>query len=893
MKAGIGILLIFSLVIVCVSAAAGAVRIVSEDKPVVVGFGQEHEFQFDQTSPANTTVLLKIKSRMDFTSLGGSMHFLKMFLNGKEIKPTKGRLISRLMNKPLESPVAEGLSYNWYSEKNGWNVLYAPDFQSAYAGKYYVDDPYVYVLDITDMVNPIAENRLKVANTAAPDFVSTYGLNNKLDLVVGLLELDSRSGKSPTMDFKESELVNIINRGTPAAEPAKYKGEVKPGGGIVLRVGKNSYSISSSFSYPDAGFNHLVAGNVSGDNQKGFKVSAKGNTVIARGRNYSISRKVVFLPQRIEVSDSIRNLNTAQALGLCVKHELDLSKLTDAPIRLAGNPDASFSEYHSYGNPSVHVLIPDGGLGMLVEDDVFRHQVKLYAVSDVKAQAPVAGIRTDMLRLAPGETYTLKWSVYLVAGPDYYDFINLVRKDWGANYTALGPWRWGFMNEKNLSVGEVRDIIKKQGIKYYIESDWALWKPDTRIAMGTDVFSKYWEPYRQSRIDTLEKLRKASPDIKTFWYFNSRRETADDTLTRFKDSLMTDAAGNPFQTYWQNCGATNPSYTMIPTLKNSFGKAMLQTARRYLDDIKLDGIYWDEVEGMMFNSIHYSFGMYDGHSCLLDPDTWRIQREVGILPLLEKDFYREVARIVHSRGKILLGNGPTGFKTTLQDKVQRMTEIQHNDVYGYEGNLQTPLGYTSWSNNWDDMVHALEQAMLPAVCLTTVLPHDISQYLFPFTPIELHSGYLLGKERIVAVHSGRYGWQNNQSLVSVHHFDALGKLTNLDFPTTINARASTKVTLKTKEAIVLERLPVIFVPAKQSTASVSKVSYSSEGISVTIVAPRGGVLKVFDGTYKLINGSVVNAAVNGKPIKAKVAGKSLKVDVPRSMEECTVKIGKI
>ena len=86
--------------------------------------------------------------------------------------------------------------------------------------------------------------------------------------------------------------------------------------------------------------------------------------------------------------------------------------LRDPAVRLAGNPDPAVSQYHAPANPSVHVSLPDQGLGLLAEDDVFRNQVQLYCGTE---PASSAGLRTEMLSLAPGESYTLRWSIWPVA----------------------------------------------------------------------------------------------------------------------------------------------------------------------------------------------------------------------------------------------------------------------------------------------------------------------------------------------------------------------------------------------------------------------------------------------------------------------------------------------
>jgi hypothetical protein len=47
-------------------------------------------------------------------------------------------------------------------------------------------------------------------------------------------------------------------------------------------------------------------------------------------------------------------------------------------------------------------------------------------------------------------------------------------------------------------------------------------------------------------------------------------------------------------------------------------------------------------------------------------------------------------------------------------------------------------------------------------------------YMFPITPMELHEGYILGKERIITKASGLYGWGDN-SAHEVHLFNDQGE----------------------------------------------------------------------------------------------------------------------
>ena len=46
-----------------------------------------------------------------------------------------------------------------------------------------------------------------------------------------------------------------------------------------------------------------------------------------------------------------------------------------------------------------------------------------------------------------------------------------------------------------------------------------------------------------------------------------------------------------------------------------------------------------------------------------------------------------------------------------------------------------------------------------------------------FTPLELHSGYVIGKERIITKRSGLFGW-GDDSQFEVHIYDRVGRKTD-------------------------------------------------------------------------------------------------------------------
>ena len=860
--------------------------------PIGIPLGQTQTFDLGKITKSGT-VLLTISSRMDSTGLGGSNMMMQLRLNGHEIEPAISRTAVRMVNKPMNSPVTAGVSGDWYSEKlGGWRVLYAPDFTSALRQKFYADNPYTIVLDVTDLIKFGADNHLEIINTAK-DTVTKY-TGKKGDLVIGKLAIETSTPPSPMMQTLPDNKP-IINRGEPAAGAATYQGEILPGGGFVVRTGKSTFRFNSAFSFPNAGFNSLNAGSVSSiPNQKSWdvKVDSKSNQVFAQCDDYKIHRTVKFEKTHVEIEDAITNLHSDEPLGLAVRDEMPLDLQPYNPtysspeIRLAGNPDPKVNDYYAPVNPSVHIRFPDSGIGIIAEDDVFRNQARLYTHPGYKSTSSVAGIKTEMLRLAPSETYTLRWAVYPVAGPDYYDFINLVSDDWKANFTTPGAWWWGFLPDTvlEMSVPELHEFLVHNGIHYAnFDGGWIdRQNENPRLGFGTGVYDDYWISYRKRIRAATEKLHQALPGIKVLGYYDVQQDSSENVATQYTDSFITDVHGKPQFGEWPFAGHPSTTfYSTIPTLQNSFGKAALDVAQKYMDDMKLDGLYWDEMDNNTYGRPRVSYNNFDGHSCQLDPKTWTIVNEIGIAPLSSASFRRAVISAIQRRGGTILGNTPTGNLEELHTGIYRMVEIQNNDVNHYQGNLETPLGYIGTHNKWPDILRTLNFAMLPVVIMPrdkrdgtivyTNLTSDILPHLFPFTPIELHAGYLLGKERIIATHDGNYGWQDDMSLAICRVFDNNGNLTKRHFSTHLTQSSTrTKVLLGENDAVVLEKIPARFLstlpmdtPDHKSDykADIEVTQYDSTKTEMHINAPSGGILILSDGTFSMKPGQKLKLTI--------------------------------
>ena len=892
--------LILGIVLFCLIGTSRADEIHVNASPVSIPITQSQSFTFGSIPQMGNTVLLKITSRIDSKTLAGSSGFMKIELNGHEILPAKNRTAMRLVNKPLNSPVTPDVSAPWFETRaNAWRVVYAPDFKAATTQKFYADNPYLLVLDVTDLINPVAENRLTITNTATSVIQKYTGTD--ASLIVGALDVETKNVPSIMMttsrDFKP-----VINHGEPAAGASSYQGKILPGGGFELNVGKSTFKFSSAFSFPNAGFNILNAGEIDKTGQKNWrvKVDTKTNHVIAQGDDYRIERAIKFEKTHAEIVDTITNLHKNAPLGMAVRDELDLNGIRNSQIRLAGNPDPSANDYFAPGNPSVHVRLANSGIGMIAEDDVLRNQALLYTRVGEKNSSPVAGIRTEMLRLAPGETYSLRWAVYPVAGADYFDFVNLVRNDWGSNFTTTGACWWASSPDQmlNMSLENLRETLLHNGIRQVeVTGSWVDHKQDPKdpnapkiLGFGTGVMEPYFADYRHRVREAVAKIHQAVPNVQVLGYFDTQRDSSENSQQKFADSALIAADGKQMYANWNNMYSN--SYNVVPTLQNSFGKAALETVKRYLSDMNLDGVYWDEMEIAGYDSPLLSYKVFDGHTCQLDPKTWTIKRQVGISALATKQFRLAVINAVKAKGGVLLGNGPSGELEELHTQTPHMIEIQHNDSWSYQGNLETPLGFTAGGYDWKNFLRAFNQAMLPITTLPYDAklqqyryPHDIMPFVFPFTPIELHAGYLLGKERIIVTHSGNYGWSGQKVLSLSHHFDENGKLLETHFPIKITrAEARTNVDLKDNEAAVLEKIPITFAPSAkvlspQWNAAVKVNQYNAAGIALNIDAPDGGVLTIKKGIFAFDNKPQNSIQLNGNKI-VKVTNNALEIPLP-------------
>ena len=234
-------------------AWADATQFVQRD--IHIPKGESRVFELGVLPNRDSTILLDITARLDMDHLCGSNTVMKLSMNGKVANGYKSRLLPRIINKNLISPVTSETRHSWF-EYQAWRVPYAPDFESALALSYYEGNPYQTVIDVTDLIDSEANNRLEIYNLCPTK--ADGSRSNSLELVIKELAVRQISGVSPMLTAGVMDQ-DMVNNGTSGAGPANYSGSVLPGGGFQLVVSGRQYNFNSRISYPNAGMNHLSA----------------------------------------------------------------------------------------------------------------------------------------------------------------------------------------------------------------------------------------------------------------------------------------------------------------------------------------------------------------------------------------------------------------------------------------------------------------------------------------------------------------------------------------------------------------------------------------------------------------------------------------------------------
>lgn len=677
--------------------------------------------------PKGKDAYLFFKARLPMTNPAGYTTALRTWLNGEPLGA------ARVANRPAQSLTNLGTVHSFINSEGQIFVPYGPDFSATDASPSYGLQGDVKVHEwefrITDLLRP-GGSTLKLQNVIHPSV--------NLPVILGQVEVRLKAPPPPPTP-KRAAPTGPLTQYAPRQWPKALVGKPVLGKGtITINAPGGSYTIASRFSTPN------------------------GRWMTASNRYFDYSRKVETHGCYLIVRDTFKNL-TDDNLPLMQRHTCDL-KSRGKRFWCAGVSPASGEIVMSEPeNPTSYATTDKSGMGFMALNDEFLVHVANSSVDHV------LGLSDNNMVLTPGKEYTAEWAIILTDRPDFWDFVNLARDIRGANFTL--NWMFSFLNHAPRSTGwsdeQFAQFIHNRDVNVVAASiDYPRY--NGHYTHGTALQHVDLSSYQA----WTDRVRRLCPGVKTQIYFHCFLDVSDDSDQRYSDARVLLANG-------QQANYGEPFYKIFcPTLTNTYGRDVAKNVDLILDTCKADGVYWDEMD---YSAYRFHFGApWDGCTADIDPQTGRIARLKSSVTLLSQPFRKQLAEKIMARGPLVC-NGAPHTRTMLNLHYQGFVETAaiSNCLRAI---LYSPvaLGDHISERNQVDSYHWMTNA-LDYGCLYSwysdsfPAPYEtLTKYMFPSTPIELHEGYIIAKERIVTNRSGLFGW-GDKSKHEVHVFDDEGR----------------------------------------------------------------------------------------------------------------------
>lgn len=743
-------------------------------------------------------VVVSLEHRLDFPRLGGWNPCWQIFVNDRLLSAMADRNTPRLLNKPLTSVHSD---FGVYRACKGdkWFALYSPDYEMAITKFLPADmEAYKVKVDISDALSRNEPNLLRIRfGSELEGHYRNWGIRRRPALAVrnfSVVQEETETKLKPIPAEKDFVKVGKVPR------PDFTCNEKQDG--LEFTFGGQTFTVRSVFSIP-------------GERLKTATIGDEGNPF------YKVERKLEKKENRVDVFDTFTNISD-KLIGIRIAYEMDSERYPK--IYLAGDSSPSRTSNQDGRNPSA--FFPDSehgvGLGLLAQDDVFRVQNVQYC------EKGKAGIKTENFALSPGESRTVEWSVYPVMSDDYFDFVNEVRRDWDVNFTIPGQLHLSMnvFTDWQKDPARAVEFHRKRGITMNVygvhywrymggeRKDWraavfgpAIMKDISRVNIEGKIETREVEPLRQFEKGIFETAKKILPDLKRFYYIHTQWSTEPDDYETYADSALRTKDGK-FYT-----GIEEPYHFFVPTLTNSYGKAMLETVDKILDFYDPEGIYVDE---MTCSPLRITYGEWDGVSVELDKNN-EVKNKIGYVTLLKLPFMMKLYdKILNEHKKLMIGNFVPETRTERQAHFPRFEETC-NSWWIFYSHLYTPIqlgdastyGQTA-EENMADIRNAMSNGALYYYYGNTAASPTITSKMYPFTPIEIHSRWLMGKERILTCVSGDFGWYGGKNLAEIFVYDASGKPTG-DYSAEFfsdNGEIRVRLMLKPGQCAVILPIPV-------------------------------------------------------------------------------------
>ncbi len=626
----------------------------------------------------------------------------------------------------------------------------------------------------------------------------------------------------PTVPSPQALVVGPL----PAA-PARIVPKVLPATGGALRIvaGGCELDVESAFSIPD-GWNRLATGAIAGDWSL-EQTHGDGDgvvTVSAKGQSYLLKRIAVPEQGRVLIHDTVTNL-TEEPIAVLFRHSARSNPGSLGKVHLAGMQVGRAGGSVELKTCPIATFECNGvALGLVPLDDVFIVQ------STGAYDGEKVTIGSDTFALGGGKSHTFEWAVYALDGGGYYDLVNAVRHDDDRNHVTVQSgfaFVPGTLHRRSLELVPDERFFKIRNADYISLSCLSFCSDDPSFSLEGIEFMEY--PLERQRVrQMMDAMNKVRPGIRGMFHV-AHQLYANATPDRvFADSRVLQADGThavyPYD-YSNGNYFTRQRYEQnwrwwiyYPTFKNSFGKAMLDSIDVMMDEMGAEGVF---VDGYLWGyGGDYTYDRWDGVSADVDPQTHRVKRLKGSVILLTQEFMAEYTRRIVDRGGVVIGNNTIPTRTICRAPVivdKEITEGPYVHLATTPIALGNPAAIRTEQDVYEDVRAKLAWGNLyfyygePA----NLTYESVPAKMYPITFQEIHSGTVKGKERIVTMHPGIYGWRDGIQLHRCYRYDSRGHQAPHAFVTTVDADGvRTLLDFSGKEMAVIERIPVTIETAE-------------------------------------------------------------------------------
>ena len=759
-----------SVAMVVFSLAHGESVLLAQRECVTILNRESHVWTFQGVDAGKGRVVLEFRHRIDYPRPAGWRPCWQLEVNGKTLTAAATRRESRLLNKSYEMRHKHFGKFTADNHSDKWYSLYLPDFTAA-------DVSFVprtteatrVVLDISDLVRADATNVVKIRSHVPGTLYSVNDIKDrKPALVVG--------------EFK----ISVEDVPTRLARVHEKEARARFTSPLVTRFGMKRDAVALKVSLCGCEVPVRSTFSVPGGGEVEIGGSDATDTAF-----YSVTRKVKVRKNRVDVFDTFTS-KTNTLIGVKARYWIPQEGFD--PVYVAGDPSPSAEEFEGGRNPSVLGVCGEKGfsVALIAQDDVFRVQNVQFCSEGV------FGIRTDGLALKPGEPRTVEWSIYPVASRDYYDFVNEVRRDWDVNFPIDGVFTFSLNNyasynkeraERNKLYESIRlqtmpvhfwEHIRDPQYWKYKDCVWGIGlnSPLVRVRLSaTESVEMDPKPLNDFESLCIARCREFTPNTKVFTYLHNQICVAADDA-KYEDCRMIDAKGRPM--FYEPMKNGGTSKVFVPTKDNLYGRDFMELVDWNFDHFGLDGIYLDEVNHCN-SRLYYGTNMWDGATVELD-DKNNVKRKLSYVCLLKLDFSLGLFdHILNRRAKLLVGNFSPETRSERKFRFPRFEET-YSHRWVALSHLYTPIqlgDMLTYSKTPEDMATdqrmALKRGALYYHYVGNTGCPSLTSKMYPFTPIEFHGGWLVGKERILTAVSGDFGWRGERPEVDVFVFNELGR----------------------------------------------------------------------------------------------------------------------